>query len=155
VGVIQPAGGRLKTQGTTSGESLQIAPLTARARAILDDIEADKKRGAIIRNAAKLIFTRDDGRPIGRDMISRNIKRAYKKAGIPRFTFHNYRNTALTGWVRQGIHVDIAMRAAGHTSVQMHKLYLDLKPEDIASAFQTENGKILTNKKASKKPASV
>jgi len=41
-----------------------------------------------------------------------------------------YRNGA-----RQGVNVDIAMKASGHTSVQMHKRYLDLQREDIAKAF--------------------
>ena len=43
-------------------------------------------------------------------MISRAVKRACKQAGVKKFVFHNYRNTALTEWSRQGVHVDIAMR---------------------------------------------
>jgi len=42
--------------------------------------------------------------------------------------------TYLNG-ARQGVNVDIAMKASGHTSVQMHKRYLDLQREDIAKAF--------------------
>jgi hypothetical protein len=41
---------------------------------------------------------------------------------------------------RQGINVDIAMKASGHTSVQMHKRYLDLQREDIAKAFGLLHG---------------
>ena len=55
-----------------------------------------------------------------------------KNTGVKKFTFHNYRNTALTRWARQGINVDVAMRASGHSSVQMHKRYGDLQREDIA-----------------------
>ena len=57
---------------------------------------------------------------------------------MKKFTFHNYRNTALTRWARQGINVDVAMRASGHSSVQMHKRYGDLQREDIAKAFSVE-----------------
>ncbi|HEU0049643.1 MAG TPA: tyrosine-type recombinase/integrase [Nitrososphaera sp.] len=61
-----------------------------------------------------------------------------KNTGVKKFTFHNYRNTALTRWARQGINVDVAMRASGHSSVQMHKRYGDLQREDIAKAFSVE-----------------
>ena len=142
-GVVRPEGGRLKTQATTDGEREQVAPLTARARAILDEIAAEKRAGRIVSNASKRIFTREDGRPISRSMISRCVIRAWKQAELKRFVFHNYRNTALTEWSRRGIDVDVAMRASGHSSVQMHKRYIDLQAEDIAAAFGTapvENG---------------
>ena len=60
-----------------------------------------------------------------------------KNTGVKKFTFHNYRNTALTRWARQGINVDVIMRASGHSSVQMHKRYGDLQ-RDIAKAFGVE-----------------
>jgi len=60
-----------------------------------------------------------------------------KNTGVKKFTFHNYRNTALTRWARQGINVDVVMRASGHGSVQMHKRYGDLQ-RDIAKAFGVE-----------------
>ena len=136
-GVIVPEGGRLKTQATTEETVEQVAPLTPRSREILDEIQAERKRGRIVANLNGLLFTRDDGRKITRDMISRAVKRAWKKAGVKPFVFHNYRNTALTEWSRQGIPVDVAMKATGHTSVQMHKRYIDLQRGDVAAAFGT------------------
>jgi integrase len=59
--------------------------------------------------------------------------------GVEKFVFHNYRNTALTDWVDRGINVDAAMQASGHTSVQMHKRYLDLRRHHIAKAFGLAN----------------
>lgn len=76
-------------------------------------------------------------------MISRVVKKAWTAAELKPFVFHNYRNTALTEWARRGINVDVAMRASSHSSVQMHKRYIDLQAEDIAAAFGTgpvENG---------------
>jgi integrase len=136
-GVIKPEGGRLKTGPNQPAELQQMAPLTRRARQILNAIERDKRKGVIVSNTNRVIFTREDGKKISRDMISRGITRAWKAAGIKKFVFHNYRNTALTEWVRLGIHVDVAMRASGHTSVQMHKRYLELQAEDISKAFET------------------
>jgi hypothetical protein len=58
-----------------------------------------------------------------------------RDARVKKYCFHDYRNTALTDWARQGVNVDIAMKASGHTSVQMHKRYLDLQREDVAKAL--------------------
>jgi site-specific recombinase XerD len=80
--VIAPEGGRLKTQNTNEEQLTQVAPLTNRALEILDEIEAEKKKGAIINNIKGLLFTREDGRHITREMISRAVKRAWKTAQI-------------------------------------------------------------------------
>jgi hypothetical protein len=68
-------------------------------------------------------------------MISDAIQKAVRDARVKKYRFHDYRNTALTDWARRGVNVDIAMKASGHTSVQMHKRYLDLQREDVAKAF--------------------
>lgn len=134
--VIVPEGGRLKT-GTR-----QVSPLTERAKQILDDIRKDKKSGAIVPNVNGLVFTREDGRAISKNMITKAVKRAAKNAGVQDFRFHDYRHTALTDWARKNIHVDVAMLAAGHESVQMHKRYVNLQDRDVAEAFGLlENGK--------------
>jgi integrase len=129
-GVIVPEGGRKKT------DVEQVSPLTARARAILDEIKAERRKSAIV-PLNGLIFTREDGRAITKDMIQSQVEKAIKATGVKKFTFHNYRNTALTEWSRQGIAVDVAMKASGHSSVQMHKRYVDLQQEDVAAAFGT------------------
>ena len=54
-----------------------MAPLTDRCLEILDEILAEKRRSKV---AGLEIFTREDERKIGRDMISRAVKRAWKKA---------------------------------------------------------------------------
>ncbi len=134
--VIVPDGGRLKTQKTADEQPRQMAPLTDRCLELLDEILAEKRRSKV---AALEIFTREDGRKISRDMISRAVKRAWRVAEVEKFVFHNYRNTALTDWVDRGINVDAAMQASGHTSVQMHKRYLDLRQHHIAKAFGLGN----------------
>jgi len=127
--VVVPEGGRMKTQ------TEQASPLTDRALEILDEIARQKRRGAVAANVNGLIFTRDDGRPITRSMISDAVQKAVRDAKVKKYRFHDYRNTALTDWARRGVNVDIAMKASGHTSVQMHKRYLDLQREDVAKAF--------------------
>jgi integrase len=129
-GVIVPEGGRKKT------EVHQVSPLTGRARAILDEIKAEKKRGAIVANVVGLVFTRTDGSPITKDMIHAQIEKAIR-AGVKKFKFHDHRNTAMTQWRRKNVSVDAVMRAGGWSSTQMYKRYLDMNEDDIANAFGT------------------
>lgn len=145
-GVLVPEGGRKKS------EVPQVSPLTAKARAVLEEIKSLRKSGAIVSNVAGLVFTRDNGSAITKSMIHHQLKKALK-TGVTKFTFHNSRNTALTNWARQGIHVDIAMKAAGHSSIVMHRHYLSLGPGDVAQAFGTaENLKMnLKMKKGGKR----
>jgi integrase len=126
---IVPAGGRVKT-GVE-----QRAPLTDRVLELLDEIEREKRRGKIVANVNGLIFTRDDGRAIKKDMITQAVRLARKRAEVADFHFHDYRHSAKTEWSRQGVHVDVAMKAAGHKSVAMHQRYVNLKPGDVAKAF--------------------
>jgi integrase len=102
----------------------------------LSEIEADRKQSKV-RNVHGLVFTNPDGSAITKGQVEYQVERAVSKSGIRKFVFHNYRNTALTRWARQGINVDVAMKASGHSSVQMHKRYVDLQESDIAAAFGT------------------
>jgi integrase len=130
MGVIKPEGGRKK-----SGVQ-QVSPLTQPARAVLEEIRTERRKNKVV-SLSGLVFTRDDGRPLTRDMIRQQVKKAIKTASVKKYVFHNYRNTALTRWARQNVPVDVAMRASGHSSVQMHKRYVDLQENDIANAFGT------------------
>jgi hypothetical protein len=60
----------------------------------------EKRTGEIVPNVNGLIFTRDDGRPITKGMIEYRVEAALKSTGVKKFTFHNYRDTALTEWAR-------------------------------------------------------
>lgn len=48
----------------------QRAPLTDRLLEVLEEVEQEKRRGAIVTNVNGLVFTRGDGRPITKDMIT-------------------------------------------------------------------------------------
>src|SRR5882724_4054112 len=74
-------------------------------------------------------------RAITKDMITQAVRVARKHAGVVDFRFHDYRHSAKTAWSRRGVHVDVAMKAAGHKSVAMHQRCVNLKPGDVAKAF--------------------
>jgi integrase len=130
-GAITPEGGRKKTKVP------QVSPLTDRAREIYRQIQADKKSGVIVPNLGGFVFTLNDGTRINKSHVHAQIKRARKTTDVKKFKFHDLRNTALTNWARQGIPVDVAMKASGHASVQMHQRYIDLQAADVANAFGT------------------
>lgn len=46
----------------------------------------------------------------------------------------NYRHSANSEWSRQGVHVGVAMKAAGDNNVVMHQRYVNLTPGDVARA---------------------
>ena len=123
--VIVPDGGRKKTGAE------QVSPLTDKALAVLHEIVRIRKAAGVVPLKGP-VFTREDGQPITKDMIQSQVEKAIKTTGVKKFTFHCYRNTALTNWARQRINVDVAMKASGHTSVQMHKHYVDLQKNDVA-----------------------
>src|SRR5439155_19658023 len=119
-----------------------------RAVKILNKIKRDKRRAAVVGKANELIFTGDDGMAITRSMISDAAHKPVRDAGVKKYRFHDYRNTTLTDWCRQGVNVDIGMKAAGHSSVQMHKRYLDLQRQDVAKAFGLlQDGNMKTQKR--------
>ena len=84
-----------------------------------------------------LVFTLNDGTAINRSDLHAQIKKARAATDVREFKFHDLRNTALPTWARQGIPVDVAMKAGGHSSVQMHQQYVDLQAGDVADAFGT------------------
>ena len=68
-----------------------------------------KRRGTIVANVNGLVFTRDDGRAINKDMITQAVRVARKRAGVADFRFLTT-GTAQSGMVTQGVHVDVAMK---------------------------------------------
>lgn len=130
-GVIRLEKGRKKTKVE------QTPPLTDTVREVLDLIRADRKAGKIVANKDGLVFTTAQGRPLTGDMIHTALKRACRKAGIANFTVHDLRKTAITRWAKAGTPVEIAMKASGHSSVQMHNYYSNISRTDVAEFFKT------------------
>jgi integrase len=60
------------------------------------------------------------GIPVVAGTRKRRGKNAMKETGVKKFVFHNYRNKALTEWACSRIPVHVAMKASGHSLVQMH-----------------------------------
>ena len=72
-------------------------------------------------NVNGLVFTRDDGRAINKDIITQAVRVARKRAGVADFPFHDYRHSAI------------------------HQRYVDLNPADVARAFGICSNGVQTN----------
>ena len=68
----------------------QRAPVTDRAVEVLDEIDRERRVGRIVANVNGLIFTRDDGRAITKDMITAAIKTARRRTKVNDFRFTTY-----------------------------------------------------------------
>jgi len=66
-----------------------------------------------------LIFCREDGRPLTRDMVARsNLKPVLKRAGLPQnCTPHQLRHTCATLLLSRGVHPKFVQELLGHSSI--------------------------------------
>ena len=130
-GVIVPQDGRIKT-GVE-----QVCPLTAPVREVLKEIRSE--RGKVQSLTSRHVFTKN-GRPINKTMIENAMASTLKRAKIKNFRFHDLRHCAKTSWARRGIPAEVAMKAAGHKSWQMHARYIHIQKTDVATVFDCSRG---------------
>jgi integrase len=112
------------------------------------ELKAESKK---LPNIDELVFTRD-GRRIKPMQLRRALQRACKAAKIEGFTFHDFRHCAITRWHAMSVPVSVAMIMSGHTSVQSHKKYVNLRTQEVAEVF---TGCLQRNSELQKKSASA
>ena len=68
-----------------------------------------------------LIFCRDDGRPLTRDLVARqNLKPLLKRAGLPESTTpHQLRHTCATLLLSRGVHPKFVQELLGHATIAL------------------------------------
>ena len=112
-------------------------PFTATARDVFKEIRSERRK---VQNlTSRHVFTKN-GRPISKTMIENAMASTLKRAGIENFWFHDLRHCAKTSWVRRGIPAEVAMKAAGHKSWQMHARYIHIQKTDVAIVFDCSQG---------------
>ena len=130
-GVIVLRDGRIKT-GVE-----QVSPLTGIVREVLKEIRAE--RGKVQSLTSRHVLT-ENGRPINKTMIENAMASTLKRAKIENFCFHDLRHCAKTSWARRVIPAEVAMKAAGHKSWQMHARYIHIQKTDVATVFDCSQG---------------
>ncbi len=72
--------------------------------------------------------------------FDRKFKKICKRAGIKSRRFHDFRNTALTNWLANGMSEYDVMRLAGHSSfTTTHQFYLAVSSDLVDRARQAAN----------------
>jgi integrase len=101
--------------------------------------EVRSERGKVQSLTSRHVFTKN-GRPINKTMIENAMTSTLKRAKIENFCFHDLRHCAKTAWARRGIPAEVAMKAAGHKSWQMHARYIHIQKTDVATVFDCSQG---------------
>jgi integrase len=115
-GTIMPDGGRVKS------EVEQATPLTNAVKKVLANIKRERQHANVHNlETAHLVFVREDGSAITGDMMNKAQLKAFDRADVKDFHFHDTRHTIKTSWARRGIPVEAAMLGAGHKTVAMHQ----------------------------------
>jgi len=86
-----------------------------------------------IASISNRVFTRD-GQPI--KTIRTAFELAKEKKGIEDLRLHDFRHTCITNWATTGIPREVVMAASGHSSIEMHDGYVNVKENHIRDAFK-------------------
>jgi len=119
---------RLKAEDVKE-KSPRNVPITPEMNVVLNELKAEQKR---IPNISNRVFTRE-GRPIR--SIRTSFESAKKSNDIYNLHIHDFRHTAITRWSNRGLPPGIIMAASGHSSIEMHKGYVNVQEQDVREAF--------------------
>ena len=107
----------------------RTVPISPELHAVLDELKAEQIK---VGNISNRVFTRN-GRPIA------SIRTAYElardKVGIHDLRPHDFRHTCITRWTMAGIPVEAVMAASGHSSLEMHHSYVNVKESHLSESF--------------------
>ncbi len=121
--------GKSQKEGMGGSKSLQRAAADG-LQAVLDELRMEQGAIASISNR---VFTRN-GKPI--KSIRTAFELALEKNGIQDLRFHDFRHTCITNWATMGIPREVVMAASGHSSIEMHDGYVNVKENHIRNAFK-------------------
>jgi len=119
---------RLKAEDVKE-KAPRSVPITPEMQVVLNELKAEQKR---VSNISNRVFTRG-GRPI--KSIRTAFELAKERKGIVDLHLHDFRHTAITQWSNRGIPPGIIMAASGHSSIEMHKGYVNVQERDLKEAF--------------------
>jgi len=122
-------------------------PITPEMKAVLNELKAEQKR---VSNISNRVFTRE-GRLI--KSIRAAFELAKERKGIKDLHLHDFRHTAITQWSNRGIPPGIVMAASGHSSIEMHKGYVNVQEQDLKEAFDNMFTRCLQEKSFDSKKA--
>jgi len=63
------------------------------------------------------VFTREDGKPLAPDMVSKDFCRLVRKSGLPSLTFHGLRHASATLLLSDNVNPKIVSELLGHSNI--------------------------------------
>lgn len=86
-----------------------------------------------------LVFTREDGRPLGPQYVSRRFQTLIRAAGVPAIRFHGLRHTNASLALAAGVAMKVVSERLGHSAIAITAyLYTHVVPtvaEEAANAI--------------------
>ena len=104
----------------TKSDRRRDVPMGQAVYDVLSGLRTKRKRP----EDAGLVFTRPDGRPLGR--LTTGWETALRRAGITNFCFHDLRHTAASHMVMGGASLHETAEILGHSTLQMTRRYSHL-----------------------------
>ncbi len=99
---------------------------------------ASQLAGGPLYRTSDLVFTREDGRALDQDSVSKRFVRLAKAAELPRIRFHDLRGTHATLLLKAGVPLHVVSRRLGHASEAFTaQRYASVLPQQAADAAAT------------------
>lgn len=115
----------VKIVGKNSKERvLYFSPTTAQAIWKMDDTSSD------------YLFSGNANRPLDRSNLRHILERACDRAGVPRYSPHDFRHTFAVNFLRNYPNIYALQKMLGHSTLDMVKRYLAISESDVAEAHR-------------------
>jgi integrase/recombinase XerD len=82
------------------------------------------------------LFTGERNEPMSRHSLRRMLYRACDRAGVPRYSPHDFRHTFAVNFLRNYPNIYALQQMLGHSTLDMVKRYLAISESDVAEAHK-------------------
>lgn len=116
---------------TTKNRKERIIPINSTLKNIL----LNHQPKVINISKDDFVFTSSKGIKLNEDFVSKNFKKAVRKAGVnSKVHFHSLRHSFCSNLVQKGVSLYIVKDLAGHQDIKTTQIYSHLLPENLHNA---------------------
>ena len=80
------------------------------------------------------LFVNERGAPLNRDLLASMLYRTCDRAGVPRYSPHDFRHTFAVNFLRNYPNIYVLQQMLGHSTLDMVKRYLAISEQDMRTA---------------------
>lgn len=121
-----------KLQAPKSGKARTV-PMHPELKSALDALSAARPVTPSGK-ASPWVLAGEAGGPQGRDLLTKALRRAVRRAGVPPVTPHGLRHSFATQLVHAGAPLTVVKELLGHSSITVTVRYAHLAPGQLAAA---------------------